>query len=189
MSCGGLACRPRAMPARRLSYSFIMTDERKALHDQVEQVREEDIDHLVDFINRFLNPSEWSGTSAGIVFHPVPPGSKAAAEIEKQRPHAQSQFRAKQSEMIARSIGDAVTRLGIDLDNIAEASYGSSTLRGKLVDFSSSWFVGRVFNRLSMFYLKEQQVVTFERCHISETQSELIYKVRVLTPIADLRKN
>jgi len=39
-----------------------------------------------------------------------------------------------------------------------------------------------------MFYLKEQQVVTFERCHILETEPELIYKARVLTPIADLEK-
>ena len=90
--------------------------------------------------------------------------------------------------MITRFIGDTMTRLGIDLEKIGEASYSSSTLRGKSVAFTSSWFVGRVFNRLSMFYLKEQQVVTFERCHISETEPKLIYKVRVLTSIADLEK-
>jgi len=164
-----------------------MVDERKALHDQVEQVREDDIDRLIDLINRFLNPSE-SPASRGIVFDPVPSGSKAAAKTEKQRQHALSQLRARQSEMISQSIGDTMTRLGIDLDNICEASSSSSTVHGNLAAFASSWFVGRVFNRLSTFYLKEQQVVTFERCHISETKPELIYKVRVLTPIADLEK-
>lgn len=39
-----------------------------------------------------------------------------------------------------------------------------------------------------MFHLKEQRVVTFERCHISEEQPELIYRVRVLTPNADVEK-
>ena len=82
-----------------------MTDQRKALHDQVEQAREEDIDFLVDLINRFLHPLE-SPASQSIVFDPVPPGSKAAAEIEEQRQHALSRFRARKSEMIARFIGD-----------------------------------------------------------------------------------
>jgi len=164
-----------------------MIDERKALHAEVEQVREEDIDCLVDLINRFLHPLE-SPASAGIVFNPVPPGSEAAAEIEKQRQHALAQLRARKSEMITRSIGDTMTRLGIDLDKIGEASYSSSTVHGRLVAFASSWFVVRVLNRLSTFYLKEQQVVTFERCHMSETKPELIYKVRVLTPVADVEK-
>lgn len=164
-----------------------MTDQRKALHDQVEQAREEDIDCLVGFISRFLRPLE-SPASQRIVFEPMPPGSKAAAEIEEQRQHALARLKARQSEMITRSIGDTVTRLGIDLNEIGEGPCSWSASGGKSANFTCSWFEGRVFNRLSMFHLKEQQVVTFERCHISETQPELIYKVRVLTPIADLEK-
>jgi hypothetical protein len=164
-----------------------MNNQRKALHDQVEQTREEDIDPLVGLIDRFLHPSE-SPASGRIVFEPVPPGSQAAAEIEEQRRQVLARHRAEKSEMIIRSFGDTVTRLGIDLNEIGEGPCGWSASGGKLAHASCSWFVGRVFNRLSMFYLKEQQVVTFERCHISETQPELIYKVRVLTPSDGLEK-
>jgi hypothetical protein len=175
------------VPALRLPYPPIVTDQRKALHDQVEQTLEEDIDCLVDFINRFLHPLE-SPESQRIVFEPVPPGSKAAAEIEEQRQQALAQLNVEQLDRISGLIGDTVIRLGIDLNKIGEGFRRSSSAGGMSPNFTCSWFEGRLFNRLSMFYLKEQQVVTFERCHISETQPELIYKVRVLTPIADIEK-
>jgi hypothetical protein len=124
-----------------------------------------------------------------MVFDPVPPGSITAAEIEEQRQQALAQLRASQSEMITRSIGrTAVTRLGIDPNKIGEDRCSWSSSGRKSANFSASWFEGRIFNRLGMFHLKEQQVVTFERSHISETGPELIYKVRVLTPIGDLEK-
>jgi hypothetical protein len=161
-----------------------MTDQRKELHDQIEQTCEEDIEGLVGLINRFLRPPE-SPPSQRIVFEPVPPGSKAAAEIEEKRQHALARIRARPSEMVARSIGATVTRLGIDLNNITE---GLCSWSGSGSEFTCSWFEGRVFNRLSMFYMNEQQVVTFERCHVSDMRPELIHKVRVLTPTADLEK-
>lgn len=174
------------MPDLRLPCTH-MTNQRKALHDQVEQTLEEDIDRLADFINRFLHPSE-SPESEGIVFDLMPPGFEGAAEIEQQRQDMLAQLRARQAEMITHYIGDTVTCLGIDLNKIGEASYGSSASRGKTTNLTCRWLEGRVSNRLSMFHLKEQRVVTFERCHISATAPELIYKVRVLTPIADLEK-
>jgi uncharacterized protein YodC (DUF2158 family) len=90
--------------------------------------------------------------------------------------------------MITRSIGDTVTRLGIDVNKIGEGLCSWFASGGKSAHYTCTWLEGRVSNRLSSFHLKEQQVVTFERCHISERQPELIYKVRVLTPIADLEK-
>jgi hypothetical protein len=92
-------CRHPAVLARQLPYPRIMTDQRKALHDQVEQAREEDIDHLIELINGFLHPLE-SPASQGIVFEPVSPGSKAAAEIEQQRQRVLARLRAERSEMI-----------------------------------------------------------------------------------------
>jgi hypothetical protein len=165
-----------------------MTDERKALHDQAEQVREEDIDCLADLINRFLHPLE-SPASQRIVFDPLPPGSITPADIEEQRQQAMARLRARQSEMITRSIGNtAMTRLGIDPNKIGGDRCSSSSSGGKSANFTASWFEGRVFNRLGMFHLKEQQVVTVELCLISEAQPELIYKVRVLTPNIDVEK-
>ena len=181
-------CRPPAvLPMPRFPVLRIMTDQRKALHDQVEQTREEDIDYLIELIERFLHPSE-STASQQIVFDPLPPGSKPAAEIEEQRQAARARSRARQLEMITRSIGDTVTRLGIDLNTIGKVSSSWSSSGGKSAECTFSWFVGRLFNRLSMFHVQEQQIVTFERCHVSERRPELIYRVRVLTPIADLEK-
>lgn len=165
-----------------------MTDERKSLHDQVEQIREENIDYLADLINRFLHPSE-SPVSQGIFFDPMPPGFITAAEMEEQRQQARAQLRASQAEIITRSIGrSAVTRLGIDPNKIGGDRCSWSSSGGKSANFSASWLEDRIFNRLGMFHLNEQQVVTFERSHIPETEPELIYKVRVLTPTGDLEK-
>ena len=163
------------------------------LHHQVEQIPEEDIDYLVDLISRFLHGTE-SPASQHIVFEPVPPKSNTADEMEEQRQQVQQmqqvldRLRARQSKMIKRVIGDTVTRLGIDLNKIGEGSMSSSSSGSRLEYFTCSWFEGRLFNRLSMFPIKGQRVVTFERCHISNTQPELAYKVRVLTPIADVEK-
>src|SRR5689334_8422970 len=154
-----------------------MTDQRKELHDQVQQTPEEDIEDLVGLINRFLHPSE-SPSSQRIVFEPVPPGTKAASEIEEKRRHALARIKASRSEMIARSIGATVTRLGIDLNDMTEGPCNWSGSGDKSLEFTRSWFEGRVFNRLSMFHINEQQVVTLERCHVSETRPELIHKVR-----------
>jgi hypothetical protein len=165
-----------------------MTDERKSLHDRVEQVREEDIEYLADLINRFLHPSE-SPVSEGITFYPMPPGSITAAELEEQRQQALAQLRASQSEMITRSLGrSAVTRLGIDPNKVGGERCSWSSSGGKSPNFSASWFEDRIFNRVGMFHLNEQQIVTFERSHIRETAQELIYKIRVLTPTGDLEK-
>jgi len=164
-----------------------MTDRREELHDQVDKIREGDIERLIDLINRFLHQSE-SGASQGMVFEPLPPGSKEGAEIEQQRQHALAQLRASRSEMIARSLGAAVTRLGLDLNNITEGSYSWSSSGDKTLGLTCSWFEGRVYLRLGMFHVNEQQVVTFERCHVSETRPELTYKVRVLTLTADAEK-
>jgi len=81
-----------------------------------------------------------------------------------------------------------VTRLAIDLNTIGEDYCSSSTSDGKSEYFTCRWFDGRLFDRLSTFHLKQQQVVTFERCQVSETRPELFYNVRVLTPSDDLQK-
>ena len=90
--------------------------------------------------------------------------------------------------MLARSLGATVTRLGIDLNNITEGSCSWSGSGDKSSEFTCSWFEGRRFTRLGMFHVNEQQVVTSERCHVSETPPELTYKVRVLTPTGDAEK-
>ena len=164
-----------------------MADQRRTLHDQVEQTPEEDIDYLLGLISRFLHLPE-SSASQQIVFEPVPPGSKTADEMKEQRQQVLDRLRARRSEMITRAMGDTVTRLGIDLNKIGEGSMSWSGSAGKSEYFTCSWFEGPLFNRLSMFRVKERRVVTLERCHISKTQPELAYKVRILTPIADVGK-
>lgn len=164
-----------------------MTDQRKELHNQVEQSREEDIGVLVGFIKRFLHPSE-SPSSQQMVSEPVPPGSNAAHEIEERRQQALARIRVSRSEMIARSLGATVTRLEIELNDITEGACSWSDSSDKPSEFTCSWFDGRAFNRLSMFHVDEQQVVTFEQSHVSEARSELIHNVRVLTPTADSKK-
>ncbi len=164
-----------------------MTDQRKALHDQVEETLEVDVDRLVEFVNRFLHPAESAGPET-MVFERMPPGFAAAPEIERQRQEALANIRATQSEMIARVAGDAITRLGIDLNKIQTTAWGCSEQRGQTTSFECRWFEGPVSNCLSMFRLKEEKIVTFEQCHLSEGRSELIYKVRVLTPNAETEK-
>lgn len=163
------------------------SEQRKALHDQVEQIPDPDIDDLVRLISAFLHPSE-PDTSRRITFRPIPPGSKTAAEIEQQRQQALADLRARQSDFIARSIGDGIKRLRIDLNKVVEgstSSYGSGDASGEL---TCTWLEEGVFNRLGMFHLENERILTLESCHIAGREPDLIYKVRVLTKLTDLER-
>ncbi len=90
--------------------------------------------------------------------------------------------------MVARLIGPAIARLGLDLNNIADGPCSWSKSGDNSEQFTCGWLAEQVFRRVRMFRIRKQRVVTFETCHMSETQAELTYKVRVLTPTADLEK-
>ncbi len=47
------------------------------------------------------------------------------------------------------------------------------------------WCDGPVFCRLNTFHVENHEIITFEKATISDSGSELIYKVRVLTANAD----
>jgi hypothetical protein len=46
----------------------------------------------------------------------------------------------------------------------------------------SEWQAGSRRDRLRIFHLQGQEVILFERAQVSETGSELLYTLRVLTP-------
>jgi hypothetical protein len=109
--------------------------------------------------------------------------------MERQRQQILDGLRASESDKIRSAIGHEVSRLGIDLNQIGQGASSWSGSRDQSEEFTRSWREGRVFNRLSMFHIKEQKIVMLERCYFTETQPDLIYKVRVLTPLAEAEKD
>lgn len=163
------------------------SEQRKALHEQVEQVHDRDIDHLVRLMRAFLHPSE-PDTSHRITFRRIPPGSKAAAEIEQQRQQALAALKARQSEIITRSVGDGIKRLRIDLNKVVGGSSSWSGSGDAAGELTCNWLEEGVFNRLGMFHLENQRILTLERCHVAGRDAELVYNLRVLTQLTDLER-
>lgn len=76
-------------------------------------------------------------------------------------------------------------RLGIDSTRIDCAAGSGSMGDGDSVEMTRYWSEGSAFCRLNTFHVEDQEIITFDKAEISESGSEVIYKLRVLTPIAE----
>ena len=59
---------------------------------------------------------------------------------------------------------------------------GASGGSNDLVQQWSDWRAGSSRQRLRIFHWQGQEVIIFERAQVSETGSELLYTLRVVTP-------
>jgi hypothetical protein len=164
-----------------------MRDYRQTLHELVEQAPEEDLPQLVDLMKRFLHPLDFPLQGEVITFVPKEPGTPASEpdEIEQRRrtllweAHSGSRW----NQLVRQQRRRAVERLGLDLESLGmPRGGGSSGGSNDTVEQWSDWQAGSRRHRLRTFYLQGQEVITFERAQVSETGSELIYTLRVLTP-------
>jgi hypothetical protein len=165
-----------------------MSDDRKALHELVDQAPEEALPRLLAWLTRLLYPSESSGASEMITFFPTEPGTadpEATSEAEREW---RERFTAeadldRTSEWVEQRVLRAVERLGLSRESLGRPlGQSASGTAESFLELQCDWQAGPRRHRLSTFYLEKQEIITFERAQVSEAGSELLYQVRVLTP-------
>jgi hypothetical protein len=99
--------------------------------------------------------------------------------IEEAHMHARSTHLERQHT------ANTAKRLGIEPAQIEFAGGGSSIGSGDLVEMTRHWSEGSVYCRLNTFHVENQEIITFDKAKISNSASELIYKLRALTANAE----
>lgn len=156
-----------------------MSDRRKALHDLIEEAREEDLPLLGELVARFQRPHDF----------PLQPVSTASLQTgpprRRQELILEAHMRARSAHLERRHTASTAKRLGIDSARIKFAAGGSSIGEGDSVEITRHWSEGSAFCRLNTFHVESQEIITFDKANISNSGSEVIYKLRVLTANAE----
>jgi hypothetical protein len=77
------------------------------------------------------------------------------------------------------------SRLGIDPALIEFGAGSGSIGEGDSVEITRQWPEGPAFCRLNTFQLENQEIITFDKAKISNSGSEIIYQLRVVTANAE----
>jgi hypothetical protein len=152
-----------------------MSDRRKALHDLIEEAREEDLPLLRELIARFQRPLDF----------PLQPVSTASPQTglgrRQQELTMEAHLDARRTHLQRQHTTNTAKRLGIDPRRIECAAGGGSIGEGESVEMTRYWSEGSAFYRLNTFHLENQEIITFDKAKISDSGSEVVYKLRVLT--------
>jgi hypothetical protein len=156
-----------------------MNDRRKALHDLIDEAREEDLSTLAELVVRFQRPLDF----------PLRPVNTASSQDERTRRRQElimeAHSQARWTHLARQHNANTAKRLGIDSTRIDHAAGGGSMGGGDSVEMTRHWSEGSAFCRLNTFHIADQAIITFDKAEISNSGSEVIYKLRVLTPIAE----
>ena len=156
-----------------------MSDRRKALHDLIEEVREEDLPLLGELVARFQRPLDF----------PLQPLSTASPQTGPARRREElileAHMHARSTHLERQHTANTAKRLGIDPARIKFAAGGGSIGEGDSVEMTRHWSEGSAFCRLNTFHVENQEIITFDQADISDSGSEVIYKLRVLTANAE----
>ena len=156
-----------------------MSDRRKALHDLIEEARDEDLPLLRELVARFQRPLDF----------PLQPVSAVSPQTESVRRRQElieeAHMRARSTHFERQHIANTAKRLGIEPARIEFAGGGGSSGSSDSVEMTRYWSEGSVYCRLNTFHVENQEIITFDKAKISNSGSELIYKLRVLTANAE----
>lgn len=156
-----------------------MSDRRKALHDLIEEAREEDLLLLGGLVARFQRPLDF----------PLQPLSTASPQTGPARRREElileAHMHARSTHLERQHTANTAKRLGIDLARIKFAAGGGSIGEGDSVEMTRHWSDGSAFCRLNTFHVENQEIITFDQADTSSSGSEVIYKLRVLTANAE----
>ncbi|MBV8550416.1 MAG: hypothetical protein JOY54_03890 [Acidobacteriaceae bacterium] len=97
----------------------------------------------------------------------------------------EAHMHARSTHLERRHTANTAKRLGIDPARIEFAAGGGSIGTGDLVKMTRHWSEGSAFCRLNTFHVENQELITFDKAEISNSGSEVIYKLRVLTAKAE----
>ncbi len=156
-----------------------MSDQRKALHDLIEEAREEDLPSLGELVARFQRPLDFP-------LQPIPTASlQTGPARRRQELILEAQGAARGSHVFRQHNANTAKRLGIDPALIEFGAGSGSIGEGDSVEISRQWPEGPAFYRLNTFHLESQEIITFDKAEISNAGSEVVYKLRVVTANAE----
>jgi hypothetical protein len=168
-----------------------MSDDRRALHELVDQAPEEVLPHLLGWLTDLLHPSESSEVGGLITFFPTEaettdPAATSEAEIERLPPlpaGADLGMAGRVEQDLARALG----RLGVRPESLGmQVGQSASGTREGFLELQCDWQAGlRRRHRLGTLYLEKQEIITLERVQVSEGGAQLDYRIRVLTPAGE----
>ena len=156
-----------------------MSDQSKKLHDLIEQAREEDLPLLSELVARFQRPLDFATKPAPTALPQSRPAERRQDEILLAHLHART------THLIWQHMARTAERLGIKPERIEMTAGGASIGANDAVQMTRHWRETSTFCRLNTFHVEDQEVITFDRSGVSNSGSELTYKVSVLTHIGE----
>lgn len=156
-----------------------MRDRRKALHDLIEEARDEDLPLLSELVARFQRPLDF----------PLQPVSTASPQTGPARRRQdlilEVHMHGRTTHLKRRHNANTAKRLGIEPAWIEFAAGGSSIGESDLVEMTRHWFEGSAVCHLHTFHVENYEIIAFDKASVSNSGPEVIYKLRVLTPNAE----
>ena len=152
-----------------------MSDRRKALHTFIEEARAEDLPFLGELIALCQRPLDFPLQAVSTASPQSGPARRRQelpleAHVDSRGTHLQRQH-----------IANTAKRLGIDPAQIDFAAGSVSIGEGDRVQMSRDWSEESALCRLNTFHVENQEIITFDKAEISDSGSEVVYKLRVLT--------
>ncbi len=155
-----------------------MSNQRKVLHDLIDEAQEQDLPLLAELVARFQHPLEPRKAARA-----APPNS----ELTRRRQDLISEVHvdARTNHLFREHDARTAKRLGVD-PSVIEFGGGSGSIgESDEVEISRHWVKGQAVSRLNTFHLESQEIITFDKAEVSSSGSEIIYKLRVLTAKAE----
>ena len=156
-----------------------MSDRRKALHDLIEEAPEGDLPFLRELLSRFQRPLDF----------PLQPVSAASPQTASARRWQdlilEADLHARYTFLEREHTATTARRLGIDPARIEFAAGGGSSGGGGLGSMTRHWSEDSALCHLNTFHVVNQEIITFDKAKVSDSGSEVIYKLRVLTANAE----
>ena len=156
-----------------------MSDRRKVLHDLIEEARDEDVPLLGELLARFQRPLDFP-------LQPVRTGSTQTGPARgRQELILEAHMHARSTHLERQHTANTAKRLGLDPERINAAAGGGSIGADDLVEMTRHWSEASAFCRVNTFHVENQEIITFDKAKISNSGSEAIYRLRVLTAKAE----
>ena len=170
-----------------IPYTPVMSDDRQAVHELVDQAPEEVLPYLLGWLTELLHPSESSAAESLITFFPTEAetiDAAATSETENEPlPPLPAEADRGRVDQVDQDLARALARLGVRPESLGmPVGQSASGTREGFLELHCDWQAGpRRRHRLGTLYLEKQEIITLERVQVSEGRAQVEYRIRVLT--------
>lgn len=131
-----------------------MSNRKKALHDLIDETREEDLPALGELVARFQHPLDFA-------LRPVNTASSQDEPVRRrQELIVEAHSHARWTHLERQHNANTAKRLGIDSTRIGCAAGSGSMGDGDSVEMTRHWSEGSALCRLNTFHVENQEIIT-----------------------------